>query len=343
MDGYTIAYDPALCDQVWALRRLPSHASLRAAPTMAMQRLLTSLLGLADTENPLRWLCDQHPSECALIARDYATRLALDLLEAVRAWPFGSGDQRLPRLLGPLFTPGAARPFPARWSLDRPSEEATATLVSIRHASGLPPNPAPGFSAGRLSLQCLLADLLRLPDEVDPVAWLVAARPDECAWVALRTLIRAAEPPRPVLGATPLVSPPRRLRTSLRSASGLRVKVEYLAMHEACCELRLRVMFPMAGIPRDAHPWWPGFTRVSDERGDRYLVQVGEWSTSSGLRHMHERLPLFAYPAPLQGRILTWAALPAVLTYERLLPDVSEVVPYGGRAMGSLEWTAPEA
>ena len=341
MGSYSFAADTALCDQAYALRHLPPHAELLKPPSELAQHLLADLLLQPEELNPLLWLHGERAAVCAVLALEATVKLALEIHGIGRPRAFKNEDERLPRLFGSLFAAGQHPTFQEGPPQAPLLDELGSTLAWLRESARLPYAASPNFSAGRLSLYCLLADLLRLSPEVEPLAWLQSERPGECAWLALRELIRACQPRASTLLASAATGPTLVPHTTVRSSRGLRVAVEEVRVREKCCVATFQIRFPAHIAPKETLPRWTGFTRVSDDQGYSYLVQAGGYEGSSGLWRAREQLTLIAYPAPLGVRTLTWAAQPAVLTCHMVLPDVSELVPTMGPNMGDLSWTVP--
>ena len=245
------------------------------------------------------------PEEIAqMLARRRALYAPLlgGLLDAP-AWPFGDVE---------WFTTLAAS------SVD----DVQAALAWCQWAASLPPGLRPSAARRRrVRLACpalLLADVLRLPVDADALAWLRRERLAECARLAAASALKAVFPAYrgAALGSVPV--------QRAAGAEGLLVRVERVLRFPGTFDVETTFS---ARIPRGDDVEgalrhgriWPGFSRVSDDRRDRYVVRYGSgsWARGPGGRSFGGRLSQECWPALGERRRLVLADAPAAPEFRR--------------------------
>jgi len=336
----------ALQEREWrehlrAMRHLPPGTVLPSPIDPDERQLLDELLGLPDDMAPLRWLIAERGQLAALIAlRQTLWRLARRAEGVARARAEGrsiSGDEV--RALAPLASL-------RNLSHDPLPDAATVrgTLQRLRAASDPHRLSAPPQQDEELGL---LTAILQLPEGSDPLGWLAAERGDRVARVALRDVLGEALPPTfaPLGGSLARVRP----RQTLSLRHDIRLFIDNLDFDQDGFAITIQVRFPLERAPADERGWrlpfWPGFERVTDDRGYRYLIQRAEFQGETRAQWWHrgwyrERLRMTCYPAVAPGvTTLTFSALPVTLAY-CLTGRPVESLQLPERSLGDLTWQA---
>ncbi len=336
----------ALDERQWrehlrAMRHLPPGTVLTSLSETDERQLLDELLGLPDDVAPLRWLIAERGQLAALIAlRQILLRLARRAEGAALALAEGrSVPEDEWRALAPLA--------PLRYLGRDPLPDATMvreTLQLLRTASDPHRLPASPQQDEELSL---LTAILQLPEGSDPLHWLASERGAFVARMALRDVLYAALPP----AFAPLGGSPARLRPrqTLRLRRDIRLSIDTLDFGRDGFAIAVHLRLPLERPPTGERGWrlpfWPGFERVTDDRGYRYLIQRAEFQGETRAQWWHrgwyrERLRMTCYPAVSPGvTTLTFSALPVTLAY-RLTGRPVESLQLPERSFGDLTWQA---
>lgn len=323
------------------MRHLPPGTTLPNLSDPDKGQLFTGLLGLPDDTAPLRWIMAERGEMAALIAlRQTLWRLARRAEGAALALAEGrSVPEDELRALAPLA--------PLRNLGRDPLPDAAMvreTLQLLRTASDPHQLPAPAPQDEELRL---LTAILQLPEGADPLHWLAAERSDHVARTALRDVLHEALPSAlaPPGGSLARVRP----RQALRLRRDIRLSIDTLDFGRDGFAIAVHLRLPLERPPTGERGWrlpfWPGFERVTDDRGYRYLIQRAEFQGETQAQWWHrgwyrERLRMTCYPAVALGvTTLTFSALPATLAY-RLTGRPIESLQLSEQSLGDLTWQA---
>ena len=354
-----LASDLRLSEQLLAMRHLRPGTQLMSPQGRLARQLRDDYLQIAEERDPLRWLSEERGQLSALLALALTLDLANTLrrterqlnrtdrnlgpLEAPSAWET--------TLLGQMLTPGGLPAESAVWAdsvTDLADTDALVdALVRLRRACAVAAETAPRLSWAEPARLTLLADLLRLPDAIDPLVWLRDERTALGVRLVLEHLVRQSLPDeaRAMITRQPLLRPSVRLRAHTHLGRELSVHVDRVDFHKFGFVIHLRAGFRASGMrPADPRPdtfvTWEGFDRVVDDRGYRYVVQVADrqmarqpWPWRGRWR---ERLTLACWPALENPHHLTLQSLPAMLTPYRALSFGQELIPNSSPVLGDL-------
>jgi hypothetical protein len=203
-------------------------------------------------------------------------------------------------------------------------------LQRLQGVSRLGGELEPRISSEAPTLRALLADVLRLQRDVDPVAWLNQHRGRLCARLVLRQMLHKALPaPTAILAAARSAANNMRMkwrtveRTKLRSS--LAVQFVHLEAGEQGFAAHLEVQFdePREAPPRSEgrgielrHTLWEGFAVAVDDRGFPYPLQLVDCQLGRKVgrrRSWSERLTLVGWPSLIGANVLTFEVKNAVL------------------------------
>jgi hypothetical protein len=364
-----VADDLQRREQLAALRRLrPTIAIAHPRGPLARQ-LFMDLLACDDAIDPLPWLISARAQTVALLALalalDFATSCAASRSNERRALAAASdaawsaamreADARSRALFGRLLTASDAWIAPDRL-VDRIADARDADAVrrllsQMRARSALPVETTPQRSLVEPTIAVLLADLLRLPDAVDPVAWLATARGEAVARLSLDAMLRQVMPtPQHLLaerGAE--VRPPIRPRLRVRAGS-LIARLERMEFYANCFRLHFRARIISADAAKmmfqsftpDALTRWNGVTRVVDDAGYRYVVQIEDYEVMNQCWWWRQELTLVCWPAlDAAARSLTLHQQPAALARYRIPRIGDQMVPLAMPELGALQVRIP--
>lgn len=344
-----IAGQLRLREQVRALRHLRPGTRLPNLNALLAQRLRDDLLRLSDERDPLGWLEEERGETIALLALCSAADLAAGLRRGWRRIERLHADSDVP-LFGRLLASGEPPAALASW-LEKVSGLAEArplieTMANLRRECAVPSEESPWLSRVAPGRRTLLADLLRLPERVDTLAWLRSARGGLCARLALEHLVGHSLPLLGlVTGGVAPTGPSRSVRARGRTRGRLWVEVDSIHLDRLGFAIQLRARFStLRPRPPESHldsfVTWEGFDRVVDDHGNHYLVQVAErhvvkrpWPWAG---QWQERLTLVCWPSLGDARELILQSLPAALAGYYASPFGGELVSLPSPALGSL-------
>src|SRR5262245_7811858 len=322
--GLVPSYSPlarGLAAKLLTLRHLPPGTPLDNSLESDRQALFQELLLLPDDVDPVRWLREEHTDYVATQVLRYGLRQLRDELYSVRGG--GRPDLReLPAGIQAMWD-DHARAWVGNWNQVDPFADVEvagpdtlrAILRRVRRIRPRYAGPSGVLPAGDLPL--LLDDLLRLPDDIDPIRWLGDDRGDLSATLTLQGVLAHVTPPDTAVGGEPsyvahpgdVVSFPGRAEFTLEEVS--------VGPVGSTVDVLVRT-FP-DNIPRPAEVHylmllWQGLDHVRDDRGFHYLFRSGapvQLDTQGQLF----RLRADYYPAVASGATeLILTAAPARLT-----------------------------
>ncbi|MGH2387386.1 MAG: hypothetical protein ACRDIE_04215 [Chloroflexota bacterium] len=214
-----------LREQLRSLRHLRPASWLPEASTITDQWLVAELKGLPDDTDPLRWLREERGPIMAQrtlsLVLECARRVCHDRHQVKadqRIWlsridPI-LGDQQ--RLFGNLLRHSAqAEPFlslPDQRTILSAPETLRGVLARLRVLAAVTGPSTFSLASGSSGIDTLPADLLRLPETLDPIGWLIQERAVLSARLTLTYLLDQCLPPDSrILGGrqTRLLSAPR--------------------------------------------------------------------------------------------------------------------------------------
>ncbi len=344
-----------MSEHVRAIRHGALEASARMLSPGMVTGLLADLLRQPDEAEPLAWLRTERTHTCAVLALGLALDLATRLQRRPRSPRDGAATERgaqtasLDRDLARLFGQLVAADTGARalsWDPSAMSEAALPlarqALGRLREASDLVAGQQPDLSLVEPGLLTLLADLLRLPGEIDATAWLSTERADLCAVVVLRFLLDCVIPGSELTERDPV---PRKVGSYARCrvADGeLDVVVTGLSVHRIGFTAHVEARFPEPAdrIANVAWSTWEGFERVSDSDGRLYIARPLEqtlskevWPWSRGWR---ETLALLCTPSLPSSRTVTFESPSAAISSYRRVTLAGQLVPLPTRNLGQI-------
>ncbi len=367
-----IPAEQRLRQQLRAMRHLPPGTSLAELGSPLAQRLFTELLHLPDADNPLLWLERERGDEVALLTLasllDFARRLARSIHAASQA----AGESPAWLSLSPDVHESALDEFQFRWVplfgdfrewhegegptqswMERTVDinsgpDLVAALVRLRVQSRLGAEPSPNRSLQEPAEELLLADLLRLPENFDPLRWLQKERGPLCARLVLEHLVSDSFPQTARAETIGL-----RARSSIRATvhayigDELSVDVERIELFEHGFTVHIRTTFlwPKSDERnRITLVRWEGFDQFIDSNGFHYLVQVGESQTSllwPSHDRWRERLVLVGSPALRDAEFLELASRPTALAAYRISALGNRLVPLAMPILGECTCIVP--
>ncbi len=362
----TLAADVRQRDQLAALRRLRPGVPLTHPRGRLAQRLFADLLALDDGMDPLPWLISARAPTVALLtlalALDFATICARYRGTLQRALASASDAERsaardVETRDQALF--GRMLSAPDEWLVpdglfDRidagDADELRQFLRQLRVRSELSDETLPQRSLIEPTVAVVLADLLRLPDTVDPVAWLATTRSDTAARICLDELLQRVIPPPQQLRAArgSAVRPPLEPRLRLR-AGPLTARLEKIEFYHNGFRLHFRVRIVSADAARmmvrpdspAVLTMWEGVTGVVDDAGHRSVVQVEDYQVTNRFWWWRQELILIGWPALDVARSITLLAQPLVLTRRRTPRFGNRLIPLAAPEPGAIQLRVP--
>ena len=331
-----------LHEQLRAMRHLPPGTPLSWPINSDERQLCDDLLHLPDDQDPISWLRDARGLLTARIALHQLLRNVQQLVSSLRT--VRASGRPVPEsyeaLLGGLLrAPDPDAPFASLPDDELASAESLReALRALQAQLGTPGSTFQRRKPGQETEE-LIAELLSLPQETDPLEWLRRIHGTAAATITLAHLLSQVVP-SPAIDISTAIGP---LIATLKPgakavAPPLEVVIERMALGQEGFLLSIAAFLPRSGFaPPDMEDgraaWsWPGFDRVIDDRGHSYLLRQHEVaSLSPGLRHRRGTVRLAYYPAVAHdAQILTFSSRPAVLTAitasaderPRELPDV---------------------
>ena len=346
-------------ERLLAMRHLPPDTPLPQPRGPLAQQLLNALLSLPDEQDPLHWLQQEHGQTTALLTLGLTLDLAVHLYRFTRypPRPHDEPDRMHERLaeyiaqqtvhFGQLLT------STERWNLPLPYTERIADstasrhlieeLVHLRSRSGLPVESDPHRSLLEPGDDMLLADLLRLPETIDPLQWLQEERGETCARRVLASLVRQSSPTPAFLRGLPSTRSSVHPHTHFHVGHALSGRVKQIDFTELGFLLHLAVRLPRPDAWNPSRQGasffplqWKGFERIIDNDGYHYLVQ-SEVQISNHLWWWQEHLTLRCYPAVRDARELILLSKPTALAAYRHPLSSSQLIPLPGPILGEME------
>lgn len=356
-----------LCDQVHAMRYLRPGTELPHIKVSLAQQMRDDLLRLPDKDNTLHWLEEERGQATALLALSLAIDLAARMRRSGQQsrrlhMDWGAPSENVSPLLSTewetilfgrlLSTNDSTNDI--SMDLVRVSETLDETVAStiliniwtqMRRECALPVERNPSISRSDPGLRTLLADLLRLPDMVDPLQWLHEERGAFCAYLVLAYLIRQSLPPAGIIATVGAYTRPSlRLKGRPHVAGDMSVRLDQIDFHELGFSLHLRARFramrpPLNESHLDSSVVWEGFSRVIDDYGYRYLVQatnrqVAKLPWRQG--RWQERLTLICSPALGSARKLMLQSSPATIATYYVPQFGNELIPLPSPTLGEI-------
>ncbi|WP_376793686.1 hypothetical protein [Thermogemmatispora sp.] len=360
-------------EQLRAMRHLRPGTALLHLESPLAQSLFEALLRLSDEHDPLSWLQQEGASDAALLTLSLTLDLAIELHHTARQLPpYGLFGEDAERVVGevraeqmalfgelPLIPEHEFALVPQTASLERAKGPALLeSFARLQAQCHLAPEVAPERSVREPDRQSLLADLLRLPEALNPLEWLQRERSRLCAQEALAYCLDQVSPlqifrqeqPRTLLS----FSPKRHFR--LKQLSGQISRVDLFengfAIHltariyaQDAWHRRQQPLRPLEENRSPSEPelspvsplaWWEGFERITDNEGYHYLSQVADYEISNQLWWWRERLTLLCYPAPGKAQELILQSEPAALAMYRIGALSRTLIPVPGPTLGPL-------
>jgi hypothetical protein len=346
-----VAREVRLQEQLHAMRHLRPGTKIATPAGLLQQQVMADLLHLPEDTEALRWLRNEAQARCVHLGLRYVVQHAIQVRRNLRYADNARavlGASVHPReqspLLGGLLASTTEWEASVAWAgevpNDVPTEQLLEVLAQMRQAAGLPRGTGPDHSEDRASEEYLLADLLCLPEETDPLRWLSERRSATCAWLTLRHLVRQSLPPLGPLMAGPGNLPLLRPRTRLSAGPTLHVIVEQVVFFELGFSAKLHARITARAQEPNDIVAWDGFDRVMDDEGYCYIVQAVDQSANNSFRGWKAQVTLVCYPAVETARTLTWLAQPAVLTRRRPPEDGGHtMISLPSPGLGDLRWT----
>ena len=377
-DDTTIVAELKLQDRLTALRNVRPGTQLARLEDVLAWELLQELLGLPEGVNALRWLAAERGAAVALLTLKRTLNLAegmygsnRDIASVDLPPPFSRKSVRESRhqewqekyggLYGPLLTAdgGWTAPKQAIHSSDDVSARRclVGALRELRRQSGLPTEDSPERSRVDPGVGTLLADLLRLPDDVDPVQWLQDNRPTLCALLTLQGILWGAIPKEPMkdlssliypsfkLGEPPRALSPRSLSPAARVRTGdrLQATLTKIDLLEQGFVVYVECRF---GVPPDGpfmdNPLtgptviWEGFRSVRDSAGHHYVVvALPQAQSTNSPRWWQGKVAHACWPALGEARELILESQPAYLAVHRRPREGDTRVHLPGPSLGN--------
>jgi hypothetical protein len=348
-------------EQLRAMRQLHPDACLPQPTGQLARQILDDLLNLPDERDPLLWLREERRLSIAVLMLSGVLDLAAMLREGIhrksRSHAELSGfpahivteqTSQWALLFGQLLT------STDQWNIPTTHVETVASLseanqlvselAQLRRPSRLPTEEAPAHSLLEPGQQLLLADLLRLPNTVDPLQWLQDERSEMSARYVLTYLLNQVQPSPSILqtglGSYTRSSVYPKARLQVRNISA---RVEQISFYESCFTIQLRARIHGPTISASSHPsHWQGFEQVIDDRGYHYLVQVADYQLSSQFWWWREHLTLLCWPALQEdARELTLLSQRAALTVYREPRLGGELTPMPSPVLGAMRVRVP--
>jgi hypothetical protein len=365
------AFDTVIVDdlrrreQLTAMRHLRPSTHLPQPIGPLARELRDELLQLPDERDPLYWLQQERGQVSALLMLSLALDLATQLYRSAQqvfhlrteldASPIHEhltehiAEQA--SLFGQLLTSTEAWDVPASYTESIADVTASGQLIDewarLRHRSALPVESSPSRSLYEPGYTILLADLLRLPDTMDPLQWLQEERAELSAREVLAYLIHQSCPPPDFLQGVSQIRPSARPKAHLRIPRNLSVHVERIDFYELgfAIHLHARIPSPDAWKPsRQGTSFfplqWKGFDRLVDNHGYHYLTQ-SEVQISNQLWWWQEQITLLCYPSVGDAHELVLQSQSAALAAYRVPLLGDELTPLPGPVLGEMRLSVP--
>lgn len=285
------------------IRHLPPGTRLEQPRSAEERQLLADLVELADEQDPVAWLEAERRPLCAHIALQAALEQLTSRVIGLQRllWygfdvPDSSDQQQLGKLLH----------LPEAFDLFAPLEQAglvnADTLRSILARARQARGSAEDVHLREGAAETLLAGLLLLPSDADPLLWLATEQSFLCAVATLRHVLSQSRPPLHSLqiGPTVQVQYPR---AALPTNSAFQVIIDEIVFGKGGTRITTHLRIDMHRYLRSdaAHhvsPDWPGFNQLIDDHGNSYLLQHWESKTSHTLWWSTHQVRAAFYPAP---------------------------------------------
>jgi hypothetical protein len=330
--------DTILRENISALQLLPPGNSVpHLRGQLAHQLLIDLAHGLGDND-PMHWLEHLRSHETAILALaltlGYADRAYGNMREVanINGMPVFEMETAIrtkyESLHGELVTSKVSEQSPVSWiekvDSTKDIDKLTNRLALFRRQSGITSIPSPKSSLTDPAIDTLLADLLRLPDSVDPVQWLKEQRLPLSTKIVLEYFMQVIFPSKHLsefVANRTHVQPPLSPNVSLRVRYVLTVCVVQVDFYEDSFLIHLNVKYRLPRkypqIKRGSFIRWDGFQQITDDNGYRYLVRRGDLDVSKRLWWWQERLTLICWPALGNARELILQASPTALSMYR--------------------------
>ncbi len=355
-------------EQLLAMRHLRPGTQLPQCRGLLARQLQDNLLQLPDECDPLNWLQKERGQVTALLALsltlDLATQLHHSAQQVLRLHNEPDAPPKYERLaehlaqqaalFGQLLTSTDEWEVPASYTESitdiTTSEQLIGELARLRRQSTVPVESSPDRSLLEPGRKILLADLLRLPEAIDPVRWLEEERGELSARLVLAYLARQSCPPPDFLVTAPHIHtrPSVRPKVRLHVQRTLWMWVEQIDFFELGFALHLhaRIHTPGAWAPsRHSTSFmplqWEGFDRVVDNYGYHYLTQFANYELSNRLWWWRERLTLLCWPSVGDAHELVLQSQPAALAAYRVPLLGDELTPLPGPILGEMRLSIP--
>ena len=357
--GLIVGADHSLEARFHSIRKLGTRIELAEPSNALFRQLFHEVLGLDESASILKWMAQRRPDAAAQVALILSLDLARNIAESKISISAGqSATERAYKKrhtqYGDLFQSekhwfDSSHPF---WNSLEPGSNAaeykriTSVITSMRQQSHLPTEISPSRSSLDPGLDTLLADLLRLPDSIDPLQWLIGHRQCLTARLALAHMVTSAVPMKHIVdsaarGAGVLRSIHPTMR--LQSHGCLRVSIRQIDVMEdgfaVKIEARFRIPTGWRSI-KDTVARWEGFSSVSDSEGGQYVVQMASVDICQRPWWWTEYLTLACWPAIGVADKLICDARPAYLSVYRFPTAGSTLVPTPGPILGGVSCTA---
>lgn len=222
----------------------------------------------------------------------------------------------------------SVRPFPA-WDpqiFTSTGQQLLRTTLSSLQAKTHVPLERPIFSNGNASAPLILADLLRLAPQEDPVTWLRAKRLQEVMYCLMDFLLED------ILLASHALQSPIVIETLHPNSKGIAhdfaVTVTTMTFHERGTAIHFDVEFVLPTLPSHGagHPkqtrtiMWDGFETAFDAAGNHYLMQGIQKAIaqSRGKKRQEDLVMMCWPPLPPHGTLTLQTAALELSVYERV-------------------------
>ena len=358
-----IAWELSLRDRLTALKNLRPGTRIKWPDNDLSRQILRDLLDLPDGDDPVQrltaergiylvWMALMRIIEIAETMYDTQDRTVHDILTTEQELLMKQTLQgKYGTLHGIPFKSGKG------WDAHQRCQETidgglehralVDTLSWIRRKVAMPTESSPSRSLMEPSTDTLLADLLRLPETVDPVHWLFCERLSLCARIALEHLMQMICPMDSVdysANNCPILCSIRP-KTCTRSNGRLHVKVLQIDILKSGFAIHLNFRFRLPkGWSDLKHPGiirqWEGFRSVRDTAGHHYVVQIASMHTSNQMWWWTGDQTLVCWPSLQDADKLILEAVPAYLALYRPPSEGGALIPMPGPVLGEVSCTA---
>src|SRR6266446_339876 len=326
-----LAQDRRLVERLRALRHLPPGTSLPQISSKEDQQLLYDFLQLSDEVDVLSWL--QHNPERNVA--QLALRIALEQMGSMcRDLHAASSDMALPdyyqQLFGGLLELSEdALPFRQLDNLEESGDAENLLRRVLRQLQSIyqrSPTLSPSFQA-RDEREQVFADLLRLPQDGDPLSWLERTHTVFATRLVLSELLGRFSVTHGSLTTLPTLRTIK-VQKHFHPFSAVDVEIEHITLKSTGFFVQARVMISPHRLSLQGNAVrtsfiWSGFERVVDNFGYHYLTWVEH--LRSGGTHFHryqEQLTMAFYPAVAANSTeLTFSSRPMILETSTVSPE----------------------